>query len=223
MLCKASFVLIRKVSVQRFLCKRGPVLPLSSMFPPSAHVGGRVEAWECELDPALISQAANCYCSLDAKHNFFLLGISSVILHITQLLCSAMQLIERGTRTTAWDLLNLKELLMNKWVEFSPQLFQKFNICFKCTSASWTSYYSHKFTILLLLLYISAGHIRYWNTAWRKTERRLWKSGFWLEKQPNVLVDHKTEFSEVSSSALMQTQVQAETLKSFFFFLNING
>lgn len=78
------------------------------MFPPPTHVGGRVGAWECELDPALISQAANCYCSLDTKHNSFLVGISSVILHITQLLCSVMQLIGNGNEKDCLRFIKLK-------------------------------------------------------------------------------------------------------------------
>lgn len=90
------------------LCKRRPVLPLFALFPPPAHVGGRVGAWECELDPALTSQAANCYCSLDTKHNSFLVGINSVILHITQLLCSAMQLVGKGNQNDYLRFINLK-------------------------------------------------------------------------------------------------------------------
>lgn len=85
------------------------------MFPPPAHVGVRVGTWECELDPALISQAANCYCSLDTKHNSFLVGISSVILHITQLLCSVMQLIGKGNKNDCLRFIKLKR--GSKWTE----------------------------------------------------------------------------------------------------------
>lgn len=91
-----------------FLCKRGPVLSLFAVFPPPVYVGGRVGAWECELDPALISQAANCYCSLDTKHNSFLEWTSSVILHITQLLCSAVQLIGKGNAKDCLRFIKLK-------------------------------------------------------------------------------------------------------------------
>lgn len=91
-----------------FLCKRGPVLPLFALFPPPPHVGGRVGAWECELDPALISQAANCYCSLDTKHSSFPAGINTGILHITQLLCSAMQLLEKGSKNNCLRFIKLK-------------------------------------------------------------------------------------------------------------------
>lgn len=91
-----------------FLCKRGPVLPLFAMFPPPVYVGGRMGTWECELGPALISQAANCYCSLDTKHNSFLERISSVILHITQLLCSAVQLIGKGNENDCLRFIKLK-------------------------------------------------------------------------------------------------------------------
>lgn len=78
------------------------------MFPPPVYVGGRVGAWECELDPALISQAANCYCSLDTKHNSLQEWISSVILHITQLLCSAVQLIGKGKENDGLKFIKLK-------------------------------------------------------------------------------------------------------------------
>lgn len=65
-------------------------------------------AWECELDPALISQAANCYCSLDTKHSSFPVGINTGILHITQLLCSAMQLLEKGSKNHCLRFIKLK-------------------------------------------------------------------------------------------------------------------
>lgn len=65
-------------------------------------------AWECELDPALISQAANCYCSLDTKHNSFLEWVSSVILYITQLLCSAVQLIGKGNENDCLRFIKFK-------------------------------------------------------------------------------------------------------------------
>lgn len=94
--------------ISTFLCKRGPVLPLFAMFPPPAHVGGRVGAWECELDPALISQAANCYCSLDTKHNSFLVGISSVILHITQLFVFSNAINRKGNQNDCLRFIKLK-------------------------------------------------------------------------------------------------------------------
>lgn len=78
------------------------------MFPPPVYIGERMGIWECELDPALISQAANCYCSLDTKHNSFLEWISSVILHITQLLCSAVQLIGKGNENDCLRFIKLK-------------------------------------------------------------------------------------------------------------------
>lgn len=90
MLHKPSCVHIRKAQAHVSFCEKRIRPPSFALLPPPACVGGRVGAGECELDPALISQAANSHCSLDTKHNFSLLGINPAILHTTRLLCSGV-------------------------------------------------------------------------------------------------------------------------------------
>lgn len=95
---QTSFHRIFLQSIKIYCCASPPVSIIgNSLFntsvkkdlPPSTPYLCRwgVGAWECEPDPALTEKAANPYCSRDTKHNSFLVGISSVILHITQLLC----------------------------------------------------------------------------------------------------------------------------------------